>query len=349
MQWQTLQTSNTHSLQIAYSSNQPLSAYNYPSIHQSAPVPKQNASSNVAFNAVKPPQSAQVIIAQKQLNQNKPALTSTPPPPPMATNNLSVKKQTERDITSITPQSHANLSGNSASNHSANSSVTATTMIESVSNHSLQHGVHSPHNGIKQAYIHKLSVPKLNNPLPPQPQKQAQQVTESLVIPMLDQNNYSALMQQMYPSQMMYPSHPQHVNPFEKYSYPRSQYAQGKSLLKKLFFLLTLLCVMTLILTTQITMTQARICMVHRHYQRIMDTMEHRITISMHQILHLFNTDTPLRIIHIHNHITNRAIQSIIIIMHHCTNCLLLNWNKFQYLTLRHPFQNRHSDRIQIV
>lgn len=162
---------------------------------------------------------------------NKPPACATPPPPPQAVGSISASSKNKMnagvDIVSITPQSHTNMNSNSASNHStASNNTTATTHIESASNHSSHHShrsshhshvshhsQHSPHAQLQPGAMMPIKqivnsgklqasavpAPQLANPLP-------KALNEGIVIPM-DQQNYNALLQQMYPQ------HPTFFNP----------------------------------------------------------------------------------------------------------------------------------------
>eukprot|EP01084_Bolivina_argentea_P118578 210362_1 len=106
---------------------------------------------------------------------------STPPPPIVpGINNISgsISSKIKGDIVAITPQSHANMNSNSASNHSTQSNnTTATTHIESASNHS-SHYSHHTHTLTQQLQAtnqivtvnemvkNNVSAPQLAHPLP---------------------------------------------------------------------------------------------------------------------------------------------------------------------------------------
>eukprot|EP01084_Bolivina_argentea_P238155 400114_1 len=208
-------------------------------IHQqSAPVQNKNTipPTNTTVLFSKTPQHADQLKPQSV--PKPPATPSTPPPPPMNAK-LSAKGPSHTDIVAITPQSHANMTNNSASNHSTTSNnTTATTIIESASNHT-SHSSHSPHspqkNVIQKRHIQPklpssaVPVPQLANPLPPKPQ----QLTEGIVIPM-DQQNYNALLQHMYPNAVpmvngvnaSYPPHPPSFNVSEASNPRYNPYSQ---------------------------------------------------------------------------------------------------------------------------
>ncbi len=110
------------------------------------------------------------------------------------------------------------MNSNSASNHSTQSNnTTATTHIESASNHWSHHSIHNNNNSHSNIVTvnKRINAPQLANPLPP--------LKTDIVIPM-DQQNYNVLLQQMYPQY----NHTQYqTNPYSRHNYNQQTHMQG--------------------------------------------------------------------------------------------------------------------------